>query len=390
MAVLIKGKSIKCSQTSRDHYLRGKENERVTVREVIGFATKDADEALQMIELSVKGTKCHKPLYSAKINPEPDRVWTKQEVLRAIQTLETNLGLTGHPRITVEHLKHGRIHYHVLWSRFHPDGGSAKNMGNDYAIHQKTQRQLEKEFNLKPMQAKGRDFKHWEVEYAKRYGFDIFQLREQITQDFITLKTGQEFKQALQAKRVVLCRGDKSQFVLILPWGQHKALSSMVYGRPTKAVLRRALVDIDIKTLPTVEEGKRHVKATLPKVKKQPRGKALKTGGWPLRPKHTYVSKNSVLTALQQSQINLIKPQQTTGAGDIQISAPTLSRKPVVVAPSVKQAQEQQAEPVRPVVHSKSGPAQMWEEYPIYKAQGRLREWWERWKEYLGPLPFGI
>ena len=37
MAVLIKGQSIKCSQKSRDHYLRGPENERITVREVTGF-----------------------------------------------------------------------------------------------------------------------------------------------------------------------------------------------------------------------------------------------------------------------------------------------------------------------------------------------------------------
>ena len=144
MAALIKGKSIKCSQVSRDHYLRGKENERIAVREVSGFATKDAEEALQILELSAKGTKCLKPVYSVKINPEPDRVWTKQEVLQAIKMLETNLGLTGHPRVIIEHLKHGRIHYHVLWSRFSPDGGRTKSMGNDYAIHQKTQRQIEK------------------------------------------------------------------------------------------------------------------------------------------------------------------------------------------------------------------------------------------------------
>ena len=52
MAVIIKGQSIKCSQSSRDHYLRGAENERITVREVLGFATKNADEALRMIEMS--------------------------------------------------------------------------------------------------------------------------------------------------------------------------------------------------------------------------------------------------------------------------------------------------------------------------------------------------
>jgi hypothetical protein len=265
MAVLIKGKSIKCSQKSRDHYLLGPENEKITVLEVSGFATKDPNLALEMIELSAKGTRCQKPLYSVKINPEPDRVWTKQEVERAIDILEKNLGLTGHARVVIEHVKKGRVHYHALWSRFPPDGGPAKNMGNDYAIHQKTQVEIGKEFKLKPMNARGRDFKDWEVKWASRYGYDIFKLREQITAAFNNVKSGQEFKAKLEALGVVLCRGDKSQFVIILPWGQHKALSSMIYGRPTKAVLRRAMADIDISALPTVEEGKAQVKARLPK-----------------------------------------------------------------------------------------------------------------------------
>jgi hypothetical protein len=269
MAVLIKGKSISCSQSSRDHYIHGRENERITVREVLGFATKDAEEALRMIELSVRGTKCKKPLYSAKINPETDRIWTKDEIRRAVELLEENLGLKGHPRIVVEHKKKGRIHYHVLWSRFHPDGGPAKNMGNDYAAHQKTQKQIEEEFKLRPMMAKGRDFRQSEVEWAKRYGFDIFELRKQITSDFNKAKSGQEFIASLKANGCILCRGDKSQFVLILPWGQHKALSSMIHGRPTKAVLRRAMADIDISKLPTVSEGKAMVKATLPNKKGQ-------------------------------------------------------------------------------------------------------------------------
>lgn len=279
MAVLIKGKSIKGTKDSRDHYLRGPENERITLREISGFATKDPDEALQMIELSAKGTQCAKPLYSAKVSPETDRLWTKEEIRRAIELLEENLGLKGQPRIVVEHKKHGRVHYHVLWSRFPPDGGAAVHMGHNYAINLKTQKQIEKEFKLRPMMARGRDFRQWEIEWAKRYGFDIFKLRKEITKDFNAVKSGQAFLALLEKKGCVLCRGDKSQFVLILPWSQHKALSSMIHGRPTKATLRRALADIDIKKLPTVDEGKARIKARLPERIKKPRvGKILKVG----------------------------------------------------------------------------------------------------------------
>ncbi|MGB9154483.1 MAG: relaxase/mobilization nuclease domain-containing protein, partial [Alphaproteobacteria bacterium] len=307
MAVLIKGQSIKCSQSSRDHYLRGAENERITVREVLGFATKNPDEALRMIEMSAKGTKCKKPLYSAKINPETDRIWNKDEIRAAVDLLEENLGLKGHPRVVVEHKKNGRIHFHVLWSRFHPDGGAARNMGNDYAAHQKTQRQIEKTLKLRPMMARGRDFKKSEVEWAKRYGFDIFKLREQITADFNKGKSGQEFMAALKDKGIVLCRGDKSQFVIILPWGQHKALSSMIHGRPTKAVLRRSFADIDISKLPTVAEGKAQVKATLPKTSRKSRG-------------GTHIKSGSPQTAAYRAAGRLIASRQTEP-----LSVPTMA-----------------------------------------------------------------
>jgi len=307
MAVIIKGQSIKCSQSSRDHYLRGAENERITVREVLGFATKNPDEALRMIEMSAKGTKCKKPLYSAKINPETDRIWNKDEIRAAVDLLEENLGLKGHPRVVVEHKKNGRIHFHVLWSRFHPDGGAARNMGNDYAAHQKTQRQIEKTLKLRPMMARGRDFKKSEVEWAKRYGFDIFKLREQITADFNKGKSGQEFMAALKDRGIVLCRGDKSQFVIILPWGQHKALSSMIHGRPTKAVLRRSFADIDISKLPTVAEGKAQVKATLPKTTRKSRG-------------GTYIKSGSLQTAAYRAAGRLIASRQSKP-----LSAPTMA-----------------------------------------------------------------
>jgi len=197
----------------------------------------------------------------------------------------------------VEHKKKGRIHYHVLWSRFYPDGDAAKNMGNDYAAHQKTQRQIEKTLKLRPMRAKGRDFKKSEVEWAKRYGFDIFKLREQITADFNKGKSGQEFMAALKDQGIVLCRGDKSQFVIILPWEQHKALSSMIHGRPTKAVLRRSFADIDISKLPTVAEGKAQVKATLPKTNRKSRG-------------GTYIKSGSTQTAAYRAAGRLIASRQ--------------------------------------------------------------------------------
>ena len=369
MAVLIKGQSIKCSQSSRDHYLRGAENERITVREVQGFATQNPDEALRMIEMSAKGTKCKKLLYSAKINPETDRIWNKDEIRAAVDLLEENLGLKGHPRVVVEHKKKGRIHYHVLWSRFHPDGGAAKNMGNDYAAHQKTQRQIEKAFKLRPMRTKGRDFKKSEVEWAKRYGFDIFKLREQITADFNKGKSGQEFMAALKDQGIVLCRGDKSQFVIILPWGQHKALSSMIHGRPTKAILRRSFADIDISKLPTVAEGKAQVKATLPKTSRKSRG-------------GTYI-KSAPQTAAYRAAGHLIASHQSTPPSVPTMAAALMAES---TSPAPQRATSQQGQNVGEQNFTSNPESIGGEESSSGRAEAAYKEEFDKWSGMIDDI----
>jgi hypothetical protein len=263
MSVISKGASIKCSNSSRNHYLRGKENKQINVLQVYGFVTTDPDEAIEMIQLSAKGTRCKKPGYSVKLSPETDRVWTKKELRKVIDKLEKNLKLEGHPRVVIEHLKKGRLHYHIIWDRRPPDGGPFCVMRNDYSIHLQTQGEIEKDLKLRPMIARGRNFKLWEIQWSKRCGFDIFQMREQITSDFNRSTSGQLFKSDLLSKGVVLCRGDKSQFLIVLPWGQHKALSSMVHGRPTRAKIQKRLADISTALLPHVLDAKVSVKESL-------------------------------------------------------------------------------------------------------------------------------
>jgi uncharacterized protein (UPF0147 family) len=194
-------------------------------------------------------------------------------------------------------------------------------MSNDYAAHQKTQRELEKEFKLRPMMARGRDFKDSEVKWAQRLGFDIFAFREQITKDFNKSKSGQEFKARLEAQGIVLCRGNKSQFVIILPWGQHKALSSMIHGRPTKAILHRAMSDIDMTKLPDVDTGKAIVKARLPQRQKQ-QGKKYRRVG------QTYIRRGESPTAAYRTAGHLITSRLP------KLSAPTISAAAQVVTES--------------------------------------------------------
>ena len=91
-------------------------------------------------------TRCSKPLYHASINTGPGEILTRQQKAHAIATLEKRLGLTGHPRVVVEHCKAGREHIHVVWSRIDAATMRAVSDSWNYRAHEEVARQLEREF----------------------------------------------------------------------------------------------------------------------------------------------------------------------------------------------------------------------------------------------------
>jgi hypothetical protein len=166
----------------------------------------------------------------------------------------------------------------------------------------------------------------------------------------------------LKAQGCVLCRGDKSEFVLILPWGQHKALSSMIYGRPAKAVLRRAMSDIGITKLPTVPESKAMVKAKLSKAKTR---QAIRA----------YTGRR--LSRIATATKSVTKSQATTPVQ--KLAQPVLGH----AAMDTKRQEQSQLVPVRPA-SSKAG----WPEAAItaWETWGRHNPTWffRGWSELAG------
>lgn len=243
------------------HLTNGVMNERVTLCEVRDLTAATVAEAFQEMEAVASGTRCRNYFYHANLNPLEHEHLTGEQWTRAVDLLETNLGLEGHARFVVEHEKHGRVHRHVVWSRINVETMRAVRMDHDYQRHQATARQLEQEFQLVPVpsvlapdregERPERRPEHWEVQRGKRSGIDPVVVKEEVTGLWQATDSGKAFAAALAEHGYVLARGDRRDFCLVDSAGHEHSL-----GRRLKAVnaasVRERMADIDRVSLPSV------------------------------------------------------------------------------------------------------------------------------------------
>jgi hypothetical protein len=134
--------------------LNTEKNETVIILSVNGTVAQDLHGAFYEMEAIASGTRCKKPLYHAKISPNPkDPAMTPEQWNRSIAALREELGLTDHAYAAVLHRKYGkatpeilREHVHVVFGRINPDTMLAMHDGHNYRKHELVSRQLEREF----------------------------------------------------------------------------------------------------------------------------------------------------------------------------------------------------------------------------------------------------
>src|SRR4051812_1614801 len=114
--MIIKGHSRGSPAKLAKHLLRADTNERVSILELQSPAG-ELKEAFRDWQVLAEGTKGTKGLYHANIDPEAHYKMTPEQWTRAVDVLEEELGLKGHPRAVVMHEKEGRQHIHVVWQR---------------------------------------------------------------------------------------------------------------------------------------------------------------------------------------------------------------------------------------------------------------------------------
>ena len=258
------------------HLTNTKENERVEVIELRGFAGDTVLDAFREMHDIARLTKCGNFFYHADINPREDDPMTREEAIEAADTLQENLGLEGQPRMLVEHVKDGRLHWHVAILRIDTDSMTAIPDSHNYKVHTQTSRELERRLGHAPVQdiliGEGkrpeRRPKNWEKLRGGKSGLDPENVTAEITELRRGCDGGKAFAAALDDAGYTLCRGDKRDFCIIDPAGHEHSLARRLKGM-SAAELRAFMADIDRDTLPSVAEGKQLQQGKEPEAKKE-------------------------------------------------------------------------------------------------------------------------
>jgi hypothetical protein len=264
--MVIKGGSVAGAGRLSAHLQRTDSNERIEVKELRGVAAADLRGALQEIEAAAAACpNCRKPLYHASISPRAGERLSDPQRYQAIDRLEKELGLTGQPRVVVLHVKDGREHCHVVWSRIDLVRLRAISDSHNYRKHELVARELERAFGHERVQGAhvGREGRprpkrtpsHAEMQQGARTGISPQEARAHITKIWRQSDTGAAFAKALEASGWILARGDRRDFVAVDPKGGVHSLARRIEGATVRDV-RARLVDLDPSALPSVAEAR--------------------------------------------------------------------------------------------------------------------------------------
>lgn len=271
--MIIKGNKVnpcrRCgtSRSLAEHLQRTDTNELVEVQELRGFASGDLDGAFAEINGTAAATRAAKAGYHAKINPNLSETLTKEQALEAADALEHELGFDGQPRALVCHVKEGRQHFHVVWSRIDLEKMRAIDTPENFAAHERVARRLERDFELSPVRGvhgreqdtvrPERNSPEWEYQQADRLkGKSPREQKAEITALYAKAKTGAELQEALAEAGYTLAAGDKKGVYLVVDErGGFASLTRRVEGVKA-AEVREKLADLDPKKLPTLDEAR--------------------------------------------------------------------------------------------------------------------------------------
>src|SRR5271169_160336 len=114
------------------HLLNSFDNDSVELIDMRGAIAPDLHGAFAEWYAEAKATKCVKYLYSLSINPDHTQgPFNRDHYYDFIHRTEDKLGLSDQPRAVVFHVKHGREHCHVVWSRIDTDKMKAVQLSHD-------------------------------------------------------------------------------------------------------------------------------------------------------------------------------------------------------------------------------------------------------------------
>lgn len=231
------------------HLMNGFDNEIVEIAEVYGAVAGDLFGAFAEFEAVAQGTRAQNYLYSLSINP-PEPL-SREQYHAAIQDIEYKLGLSDQPRAVVFHVKNGREHCHVVWSRIDIEEMKAIHQPFDNERLMDISVELARKYGFELTEgqrawAEKRKFEKEQLEptlaekaQAEQSGLSAEDRRAVITSCFEQSDTGEAFAAALADRGYILARGDRRGFVVVDEAGNVLSLSRYVKGHTAKQINER-------------------------------------------------------------------------------------------------------------------------------------------------------
>ena len=222
------------------HLLNQFDNDHVEVLDLRGAVAQDLHGALHEWYAQSKATKCRKYLYSMSVNPDLAKYdLTREQHLDFIARTERSLKLVGQPRAIVFHVKKGREHCHVVWSRIDQDSSKAVHMDHDRLKLQAVAREFARDHGLPlppGMQRNGQSSQkdkqsnYQEKQQQERSGVSREECMQAITAVWQQHKDPHAFVKALEETGYHLARGDSGRYVVIDHAGEVHSLPRQIEG----------------------------------------------------------------------------------------------------------------------------------------------------------------
>ncbi len=261
-----KGNQRSGGQQLATHLLNSYDNDRVEIAEVRGAISQDLHGAFAEWYAQAKTTNCVKYLYSLSINPDHRQgPFNREHYYDFIRRTEKSLGLSAQPRAVVFHVKHGRAHCHVVWSRIDSEKGKAVQLSHDRQKLRAVAQGYARDHNLTlpPGMSNNRGVARFafneaaenlgEKQQQERSGISKQERKEQITRAWRESSDAPTFIKALDDSGYTLARGDKRAYVVVDLYGEIHSLSRQLIGVKSKELQAR-LADHPIDQLPTAAQ----------------------------------------------------------------------------------------------------------------------------------------
>jgi|SRR5579883_1183780 len=267
-----KGSQRAGGQQLATHLLNEYANDRVEVVEVRGAVAQDLHGAFAEWFAESKATKCRKYLYSLSINPDHRQGnFAREKYFDFIARAERSLGFTHQPRAVVFHVKEGREHCHVAWSRIDVEKMKAVHNGNDYyeldAVTREFARDhgitlpdgMQKEPGKKRSRNKEKVENYDDKQKQERTGISKAERRRIVTEAWRESEDGLGLIRALEQRGYYLARGKSAPYVVVDRYGEIHSLPRQIEGADT-ADVRKRLAAYDPGKLPDAARAQEFVR----------------------------------------------------------------------------------------------------------------------------------